>query len=275
MKLIVCGDSFAAVSRMEQHRGGHYSEILASQLKWDLINLARQGCSNGGIRIQIDAAIRERPDLVIVSPTFWDRMEIPASAAPYDPAAPAYDQWGVQIDMNKLQTHLQNVNLKNGYDPAAGIDNVNYGTNDYRMICETIFSLADNLPHPYRSSQIDKTTQQAMKMYVNCLYDSNWKKQMDQWIIRDGLMQLHLAGIPFIVTAGTLFSCEELRAFVPDCIGDDSLTLDPAETAPVQTDLHRFSGEDPGYHGGPESQHNLAQKYIFKIRKLVPWRPEQ
>jgi hypothetical protein len=34
--------------------GTSWSEVLAKRLDWDLVNLARQGCSNGGVRIQME-----------------------------------------------------------------------------------------------------------------------------------------------------------------------------------------------------------------------------
>ena len=83
MHLMVAGCSFSAVSNTLP--GTSWSERLAEKLGgWKLTNLARQGCSNGGIRIQMDEIRRQRPDFAIVGPTFWDRMEIPANSAPYD-----------------------------------------------------------------------------------------------------------------------------------------------------------------------------------------------
>jgi hypothetical protein len=83
MKLMVAGCSFSAVSKTLP--GTSWSEVLAEKLgNWELINLARQGCSNGGIRIQIEEIRRQRPNFAIITPTFWDRMEIPANSVPYD-----------------------------------------------------------------------------------------------------------------------------------------------------------------------------------------------
>jgi hypothetical protein len=115
-KLMVAGCSFSAPSK--DLPGTSWSEVLAKRLDWDLVNLARQGCSNGGIRIQIEEIRRQRPDFAVVSPTFWDRMEIPAGAAPYD--------WSIEGGGwdPKLQQHLQDRTLKNGYDRAEGINNV-------------------------------------------------------------------------------------------------------------------------------------------------------
>jgi hypothetical protein len=117
-KLMVCGCSFSAPS--EKLPGTSYAEVLAKKLDWELVQLARQGCSNGGIRIQIDEVIHQRPDFAIIAPTFHDRMEIPAGAAPYQFRPDDYKGPG-----SDLQMHLQNTELKNGYAPADGIKNVN------------------------------------------------------------------------------------------------------------------------------------------------------
>ena len=158
-KLMVAGCSFSAPSK--QLPGTSWSEVLAKRLDWDLTNLARQGCSNGGIRVQIEEIRRQRPDFAVVSPTFWDRMEIPATAAPYD-----WSQKSGGWDP-KLQQHLQDRTLKNGYNREDGIDNVNYGNNNYNMICETIFSLAENYDHPYRSGKISKDAQRGVRAWID------------------------------------------------------------------------------------------------------------
>jgi hypothetical protein len=260
MKLIVAGCSFSAPS--QQLPGTSWSEVLADRLGWDLVNLARQGCSNGGIRIQIEEIRRQRPDFAIVTPTFWDRMEIPAAAAPFA----AKDTTG---GVN-LQLHLQNRDITNGYDPKAGIDNVNYGNNPYRMICETIFSLADNGPHAYRSTTISRQAQQAVKYYIDSLYDSNWKKQQDEWIIREGVMQLFLDGIDFIVSPVLLWPFDQhnqsqWRDAFPPLIPDRNIMLEEKESVLPLTGNNPFNGEDPGYHSSPHGQTLIAENYYRRI----------
>jgi hypothetical protein len=263
MKLMIAGCSFSAPS--QRLPGTSWSEVLADKMGWELVNLARQGCSNGGVRIQIEEIRRQRPDFAIVTPTFWDRMEIPASAAPY--VAPKDKNKG---SGNSLQLHLQNRNITNGYNPAAGIDNVNYGNNPYRMICETIFSLADNGPHAYRSTLISKQAQQAVKHYIDSLYDSNWKKQQDEWIIREGIIQLYLDGINFIVSPVLLWPFDQhnqsqWRNAFPALIPDRSIMLTERESVLPLTGNNPFTGEDPGYHSSPYGQTLIAENYYRRI----------
>jgi len=257
-KLIVCGCSFSAPAK--DLPGTAYGEVLAKKLGWDLEILARQGCSNGGIRVQIDEVLRQKPAFAIIAPTFHDRMEIPATAAPYVPPKEENKGWN-----SDLQKHLQHSHL-NGYDRTVGIDNINYGTNPYRMIFETIFSLVENYDHPYRSAKIDRNTQQAMKQYVNFLYDSEWKRQQDEWIIRDGIMQLFYSGIPFLLVANNLWNSNTVREAIPSVVPDKYMTLEYEETPAYATNTWPFSGKvDPGYHGDPKSQEYLADIYYKKI----------
>jgi hypothetical protein len=258
-KLIVCGCSFSAPSATLP--GTSYAEILAQKLDWDLVHLARQGCSNGGIRLQIDEVIRQRPDFAIIAPTFHDRMEIPAAAAPYKPSK----------NENKgqdLEVHLRNTAIKNGYVPEDGIRNVNYNNKPYNMICETIISLAENYQHPYRSRHINVDTQQAVRMYINHIYDSAWKKQIDTWIMRDGIVQTYLAGIKFIVLPDNLWTAQTVREIIPNIVPDRYLIQKNEKLPCHATFLYPFKGEDPGYHGSSESQEYLADIY-YKI--ITEW----
>lgn len=259
-RLMVAGCSFSAPS--QQLPGTSWSEIMAQRLGWKLVNLARQGCSNGGIRIQIEEIRRQRPDFAIVSGTFWDRMEIPARAAPYN--------WSQDTGgwNPKLQQHLQDRRLKNGYNREDGIDNVNYGNNNYNMICETIFSLAENYNHPYRSSKIDKDTQLVIRTYIDSIYDSEWKKQQDEWIICEGVLQMYLDDIKFLFLPNFLWPFDpnnqtQWRDAFPKIIPDHYLQLDPMRTPQVACGLHPCDQkEDPGYHGNNASQELIAAWHL-------------
>jgi hypothetical protein len=265
MKLMVAGCSYSAVS--STHPGTAWSELLAQSLGWELINLARQGCSNGAIRIQIDEILRQRPDFAIVTPTFWDRMEIPAASAPVDVR---------QCDL-AVQDHLRNTEIGNGYDAAAGLDNINYGNNASRMISETIYTLAANVSNQYRPNALPGSTQTAVKHYINCLYDSNWKKQQDQWIIKEGVFELFHAGINFLFVPVLLWPFDartgeqQWREILPQAIpGRFTMSLEPNSILPI-TGNNPAVGSDPGYHSAPSAQKIIANKFkqTLKEQKIV------
>ena len=261
-KLMIAGDSFSAPSQLLPGTG--WGDVLAKKLDWDLINLARQGCSNGGIRIQIEEIRRQKPDFAVVSATFWDRMEIPATAAPYDWTIPP-GGWNPP-----LQQHLQNQELKNGYDRKDGINNVNYGNNNYNMICETIFSLAENYPHPYRSGKISKDAQRGVRAWIDSIYDNAWKKQQDEWIFVEGVLQMYLDEIKFLVLPNLLWpfdptNINQWRNAFPSIIPDRYIQMDSNQSPQAICGKNPFEGEDPGYHGNEESQRIIAENWYRRI----------
>jgi hypothetical protein len=262
MHLMVAGCSFSAVSQTAP--GTSWSEVLAQKLGWRLTNLARQGCSNGGIRLQMEEIRRQRPTFAIVSPTFWDRMEIPATAAPYDWTQKS-GGWNPP-----LERHLQDRTKKNGYNREDGINNVNYGNNNYNMICETIFTLAENYPHPYRSGLISRVAQNGVRAWIDAIYDTNWKKQQDEWIMREGVLMMYLDGINFLVLPNLLWpwdpaNSRQWRQAFPEIIPDRYILTDDAESPQAICGNNPFTGEDPGYHSSPHGQQLIADQWHRRI----------
>lgn len=265
MKLMVAGCSFSALSQTLP--GTAWSERLAEKLGgWELENLARQGCSNGGIRIQIDEIRRQRPDFAIIGPTFWDRMEIPANSAPYD-----WTQAPSSGENPPLERHLQDRERGNGYRREDGIRNVNYGKEPSNMICETIFTLAENYDHPYRMGRITKQAQNGVRHWIDSIYDNAWKKQMDEWIIREGLMMMYLEGIKFFVLPMLLWPldpAEEVpwRSVLPSTlVPDHYILLNERQSLLPVCGNNPFVGEDPGYHSSPAGQEVIANNLYNHI----------
>jgi hypothetical protein len=265
MKTIaICGDSFSATSKTLP--GTHYSELLAEKLGWQLLNYARRGCSNGAVRLQIQEAIRQNASFVVVVPTSWDRTEIPVRDNFYKSTANLPKKsWG-----NLLQDFLLD-RSNSTYDSSLGIANINYDpSKTNNMIFETIFSLAENLPHEYRISQLTEEKVNAMKQYINHLYDSNWKRQMDQWIISEGLAQLQSHNIPFSIERGMLWNDRnEIKNTVIGTIPEHYIRQD---FELIGTGCHKHplieADNDPGYHSEPEGQVWIANLYEGLIKKL-------
>lgn len=266
MKLMVAGCSFSAVSKTLP--GTSWSEVLAKKLgNWELVNLARQGCSNGGIRLQMEEIRRQQPDFAIVSATFWDRMEIPANSAPYD-----WNQAPSHGENPPLEKHLQDRERGNGYRREDGIRNVNYGTEPSNMICETIFTLAENFDHPYRMARISKDAQRGIRSWIDTIYDNAWKKQCDEWIMREGVMSMYLDGIKFLFLPNLLWPFDpnnptQWRDAFPNMIPDSYLLTDSLESPQAICGNNPFTGEDPGYHSSPRGQELIAEQWYNRITK--------
>lgn len=259
---MVAGCSFS--SRATNPDGTSWSEVLADRLGWDLVNLARQGCSNGGIRIQIEEIRRQRPDFAIVTPTFWDRMEIPASGAPFDWANNINTGWNPP-----LEQHLQDRTRQVGYCREDGINNINYGNNNSRMICETIFSLAENYTNSYRPVHIKRETQTAVRHYVDAIYDTHWKKQMDEWIMVEGALQMFHDGLKFLFQPVLLWPFEPdnqtlWSKVLPQVVPQHFVMTDHVQSVLAVCGNNPFEGNDPGYHSSARGQEIIADNW-YKI----------
>ena len=289
-KLMVAGCSFSSVSKILP--GTSWSEILAERLGWELVNLSRPGCSNGGIRIQIEEIRRQNPDFAIITPTFWDRIEIPVRGAPYtwshrliEKAKQVLGGSPVHNGDSELSSYLKG-DRQNGYDPTAGIDNINYGDNNYNMICEPIWSLAENTDNPYRTSSVDEQTQASVRSYVDRMYDNRWKRQMDEWIISEGVLQMFHDGLDFLMVPGILWyrdtdnvtASEQWRDSFPKVIPDKFIMLDPMQSQfeisknlfPIDKDHAFLKGTDPGYHTSEQGQQHIADNWYKHIIAKFP-----
>ena len=291
-KLMVAGCSFSSVSKTLP--GTSWSEILAKQLGWELVNLSRPGCSNGGIRIQIEEIRRQNPDFAIITPTFWDRMEIPVRGAPYTWSHRLIEKakqvlGGPPVDNgdSELSSYLKgNRNRQDGYDPTAGLNNINYGDNNYNMICEPIWSLAENTDNPYRTSTIDEQTQASVRSYVDRIYDQRWKRQMDEWIIIEGVLQMFHDGLKFLVMPGILWYCDSGNSSIirlwrdtfPRVIPDRFIMLNPTQSQlevsknlfPIDKTHVFLKGTDPGYHTSEQGQQYIADNWYKHISRNFP-----
>jgi hypothetical protein len=105
-----------------------------------------------------------------------------------------------------------------------------------------------------------------VRHYIDGIYDSNWKKQQDEWIIREGILMLYLEGIKFIVQPNLLWPFDpdhssQWRQAFPPLIPDHWIQLDPSTTVQALSGNHPFEGEDPGYHSSPAGQEVIADHW--------------
>ena len=139
------------------------------------------------------------------------------------------------------------------------------------MICETIYTLAENFEHPYRSGLISKTAQTAVRYYIDGIYDSNWKKQQDEWIIKSGIYELFHAGINFLFVPVLLWPHDPIlgekqwRETVSQSIPDRYVMFSEPESVLPICGNNGFEGVDPGYHSGAHGQKIIADNYYHRI----------
>jgi len=167
MKIAVCGDSI--LSADTDLPGTHFTELLHST---EYTNVARIGCSNSCIRLQLDRAIELNPDLIILGATDHNRYEVPV---------------GKYISQNS-------------------IDNIEYG---HTLRCTSSQYVNSNPQNPVtmfsdhyttltRSSYLPSNKLQAFKSFVADLMDEDWEMQRNRFIIESICSTLIFSNINFI-----------------------------------------------------------------------------
>ena len=71
----ICGGSYFSAD--PELPGQSFAEVMCSRNNWQLWSLARGGCSNFAIRLQVDKAIELGADIVVLGPVGPDRGEFP------------------------------------------------------------------------------------------------------------------------------------------------------------------------------------------------------
>jgi hypothetical protein len=224
-KIAVCGCSWSAVSTLSEYKNTHWSELIADMFDSELHNFAVGGVSNFVIRLQIDEVVKLNPNLVIVSPTYSDRIEVP-------------------FNINVPQT--KNVTLASIRNHSKEI------TKDQTINTSAIWDL-ENKGYPH------------VKEYLTYYHLSEVKKKVDQWIIRDGIQQLKLKGIPVLLHPQILWD-EEDETVQQIFSG----ILDSSEIINKQQSLYYNIIEpktlvDPGYHTTPNTQKLFAER----LQKII------
>ena len=174
-----------------KYKGTHFSELLAEKLGYELIVYAKPGSSNGGICVQIEEAIRSKPDLIIFGQTVADRIEFKIAENPEEFRCPwVTDNSEVRLSeligehavnptlMSDNLHSLLSVDLVNKHNPEEWLHSnlVRYGVD----ITE--------------SDARDKIN--AVKDWFMHLYSLRMKKQIDMWTLYAVQHKLHLSGIP-------------------------------------------------------------------------------
>jgi hypothetical protein len=182
--IAVCGCSWSAVSHRPDYKNTHWSELISRMFDADLHNFAVGGVSNFIIRLQIDEVLKLNPDMVIVSPTYPDRIEVP-------------------FNINLPQT--KNVTLSSIVNPFAG------PKKDQNIKTGAIWDL-ENKGHP------------GVKDYITYFYLSEVKKKVDQYLIRDGIHQLKLKRIPVLLQPQILWDDDEtVKQFFHGILNDHDI----------------------------------------------------
>lgn len=262
--LAVCGDSWWSGDL--EYPGQSFSEKLCAKNDWDLISLARFGCSNFAICLQVDKAIELGADFVIIGTTTPDRIEVPIITK---------DNIGIwqrlkeSFDWKNWFTQQPNIFIK-----SRGISNVLHANSlsskhpwikDPTVVSESLNNLAW-WPSYMLTSKLGLTSEQvdSLKSYMLNLYDLGTKKQYDSWIVSDACRRLEQHKIPFLIYINHLYNNDFYKdiSWVPpkQIIHPEEFTLE-----------HALPWDDgPGFHYRPDTGSAIFADYIEqRIKDLL------
>lgn len=236
--------------------GTHFSELLSKHYNCELLALSRGGCSNATICLQIEQAVSMDADFIIIGSTTPQRIEIPINDSKLKNVNNA---WHLPFSFDTIEIKQ--------YNKERGLANISYArhpdlsaNNDFLrepvLISETINNLIDGISNDFYN--LDAETIRSLKYYIANLYDNNFKRQMDCWMINSILRKLkYETNINFLFFPHILF-IEEYAKDIKWLEAKHIITDGPYE-------LER---SDLRYHTTPEAQIVVAEEVKIKINQL-------
>lgn len=239
-KMIVCGCSYMYPDFNDSYRDSHFSQLISKELGYELILNSYPGSSNGGICVQIEDAIKQKPDLILFGQSLPDRVELSVTGEPFD-----YDNYHI------YDTKL--VELK---------DLVRYG-NDPSIISENLMSLLSEPKFlisalPDKSNEWRKQRFNALKNWFMYLYSPTMKRQIDVWCLYAVQHKLKESGIPAIKVI------DLLNYDTPwyDCITENRYRFNN------QHGLGYSPDEFAGYHTTKTQQIEIANTIKLRMKEM-------
>jgi hypothetical protein len=240
--LYVCGDSFLTPSALNPNT--HFTEIISKKLGYELTVLAHGGMSNNGICLQTEAAIANNASFIIVSPTYYDRIEIPI--------------------IDKLTNYNAADLFYYGYTYS------NYDSKvDRSLFSDSINSLLSE-DNSERFKEIPGMTKkiETLKNYLVDLYNINWKQQQDIWALYAIFHKLHMSNIPYLIVLDRKNITSEFN-----WLTEKNNTMPYIDIQHYVDQLIEYSKQnninaDPGYHTFPKDQIIIANKILEHIEKF-------
>jgi len=216
-KIVICGDSYFSADL--RFSGTHFSELLDCD---KYINLARTGCSNTCIRLQVSRAIELSPDLIILGASDHSRLEIPLEK---------------YIRENGLD-NIEYADSHYGYNFSSTIVN----QNPQRRVT----MLSDHINTLSRLGYLPKNKAVAFKHFITELWDENWEQERNKFIIESSLYALQASSIQFVYMPNT--------NYVPD-------GLDKKNVFDINIkEMEKHDIGETTYHTTEKSQKQIAQK---------------
>jgi len=250
-KVIVCGDSWMSPS--VEYPKTHFSELLAEKLNWDLEIYSRGGMSNNGICLQIESAIKENPDFILLDTTENNRIEIQIDQN----SNTAWQAFTVEDIIYRHPQSISSSNPKFNKSP--------------RLMIDTIYYFLDNTSNfgKYEDLVPDLDCKRAIiKQWFTDIHSRPWQMKTDKWCLYAVLHQLHESKIPYLI----VIDPNQMDTMCPWI--NEKTYLYPKivnEITRFQLDLSKEDNWiDPGYHTLPKAQKEIADVVLAHFETFYP-----
>jgi hypothetical protein len=169
---------------MDPHCGSirSFLQMFAEYKTLNHVSLARSGATNFLIRLQIEEAIQQNADFVIIGATSSDRIDIPVAESvpcPVKLQDVDYQGYASASEKNVLG------------EPKIVSDSMNNWTNGLFM-------------HSNHKRGVSEDKVQAIKHHVANLHNFSLEQTRDYFIISDGIRRLQQLGKQFLFMAGPM-----------------------------------------------------------------------
>jgi hypothetical protein len=250
----ICGDSFMTAPifspTQDYGYGRHFTELLSKKLECEVVTYARNAISNGAIRLQIDEIINHKPTYVIIGTTTPDRIEFPIENVIVENYMDKYN-----FEIYQQEYGLKNIKYHGYYSQSE--NNEIFKSYKPKFISQTIFHLIIN-----KCKDIPDGTDkcEALKQYFQYLYDPNWKRQIDTWIISDAIRELIDRKINFSLLCNNLY--KNHFNYCMDNVFDDNSELNPWHYN------HNDKDNNNTFHITDEDSIKLSNLWYEKIKQF-------
>lgn len=245
-KLISCGDSFMSLDNPATDTVS-FLERYCQQKNFEHVSLAKSGSTNFCIRLQIDEAIKQSADYIVIGATSSDRIDIPL------PTELRQQNVGILKTFIRDLTRWHQVLWPDNrrYNRHYGLKNIEY--RGYGCISEltvnneqksTVISdslnnfvtdLSNNNIHNNQNRNIPAELIPVLENYVLWLHDEELAMQRDFYLLQSGIRELERLGIPYLFIPGPLRTFEWIGSIwvgaqpwdMPDGFNEDSVTHNP------------------------------------------------
>lgn len=195
MKLAVCGCSWS--SRDPSYPDTEFGYFVSKDLGWDYKNYGRVGCDNFSIRLQVDQAIKENADFVIINWTTACRFSWNHSGKAYDPKKGIKH---LDYDVDQYMTNESSHPTYPDNDPVIISQSLTgmINTQDIDMSYEELCGWWDNL-----ETSMSKKQYEVFREYFIHMYDDDLEAHKQYYIMQSAVKALQDAHIPFIFAPNT------------------------------------------------------------------------